>query len=94
MGSDQEKGTWTVRDSVLVLAVMSRGKLVKDMPSHFRIVVANNDLALSTIDDASNPDNEMDPMRLFVADKKAANQSTDPTLASGTPPAGQESRHP
>jgi hypothetical protein len=23
-----------------------------------------------------------------------ANQSTDPTLASGTPPAGQESRHP
>ena len=24
----------------------------------------------------------------------APNQSTDPTLASGTPPAGQESRHP
>jgi hypothetical protein len=25
---------------------------------------------------------------------KVSNQSTDPTLASGTPPAGQESRHP
>jgi hypothetical protein len=29
-----------------------------------------------------------------VRDSQLPNQSTDPTLASGTPPAGQESRHP
>jgi hypothetical protein len=30
----------------------------------------------------------------LVYDDRGPNQSTDPTLASGTPPAGQESRHP
>jgi adenylate cyclase len=33
-------------------------------------------------------------LRLVTLKDGEANQSTDPTLASGTPPAGQESRHP
>jgi hypothetical protein len=35
-----------------------------------------------------------DSQRPFKAVTNVPNQSTDPTLSSGTPPAGQESRHP
>lgn len=33
-------------------------------------------------------------VRALISEKTKTNQSPDPALASGTPPAGQESRHP
>jgi hypothetical protein len=44
--------------------------------------------------DANHAWTEWQRVRLDFGSGKTPNQSTDPTLASGTPPAGQESRHP
>jgi hypothetical protein len=93
MGSEQENGTWSVQNGSVVLSPKTHGDFDKNKPSHFRIVVVNHDLALCVTGKDATSDNETDPANLFLPVKKA-NQSTDPALASGTPPAGQESRHP
>ena len=92
MGSDREKGTWVVRDSCINLTPKTRGSLFKNLPSRFRIVVIDHDLALSVIDESSTPDNETDSMRLFTIEKKKANQhlSTTAQAKSGESQAGGE----
>jgi hypothetical protein len=93
MGSEQASGTWLVKDGSVILSPKKQGDLDRNKPSHFRIVVINHDLALCVIGKEAYSSDDTDPMNLFLPVKKA-NQSTDPTLASGTPPAEQESRHP
>ena len=44
--------------------------------------------------DADHAWTEWQRVRLDFTNADSPNQSTDPTLSSGTPPAGQESRHP
>jgi hypothetical protein len=79
IGSDQEKGTWAVRDSVLVLSPQKRGETRKTWPSQFRILTIDHDLALSVIETETEAQPEDSPMRLFRPKKKKANQTAQTT---------------
>src|ERR1017187_3323614 len=79
VGSDQEKGTWGVRDALLVLSPKKRGELIRNWPSQFRILNVDDDLALSVIEAATEAQPEDSPMRLFRPEKRKANQTADPT---------------
>ena len=70
IGSDQEKGTWTVRDSNLFLSPKMHGKIVKAWPNLFRILTVENDLVLSVVEVATETQPEDSPSRLFRKEKK------------------------
>lgn len=73
IGSDQEDGTWAVRDSLLVLSPQKRGETRKTWPSQFRILSIDHDLALSVIEAETEAQPEDSPIRLFRPEKKKAN---------------------
>ncbi len=85
IGSDQEKGTWAVRDSLLVLSPQKRGESRKTWPSQFRILTVDHDLALSVIETETEVQPEDSPMRLFRPEKKKANQAAQTTPGSCAP---------
>jgi hypothetical protein len=70
VGSDQEKGTWMVRDSNLFLSPKIRGKIVKTWPNLFRILTVEHDLVLSVVEVATEAQPEDSPSRLFRQKKK------------------------
>jgi len=94
IGSDEENGTWTVRDSMLHLSPKKRGKVVTAWPSQFFILSVAHDLALSVVEVATAALPEDSPMRLFLPEKKQANQSPEPTPGSVTPAASASAAPP
>lgn len=74
IGSDEERGSWTVRDSVVVLTPKKRGELIKNWPGQFKIVSIDQDLALSAIESGTEAQPEDSVLRLFRPEKKKAVQ--------------------
>ena len=73
VGSDQEKGAWVVRDSLLILSPQKRGETRKTWPSQFRILTIDHDLALSVVETETEAQPEDSQLRLFRPEKKKAN---------------------
>jgi hypothetical protein len=70
ISSDEEGGTWTVRDATVLLAPKQRGELTRNCPLKFRIVSVDGDLALSAIESDTEALPEEDVQRLFRPEKK------------------------
>jgi hypothetical protein len=83
LGADQERGTWVVRDMVVILKPRNRSAGFENRLTHFESFALENDLALRVQDDDSKSADEDDHSRVFRHQKKKANQASEPTAPIG-----------
>jgi len=84
IGEDEQRGTWEIRDSVLLLTPKKKGEIIKWWPARFRVFVLDGDLALSALDGVVESEPEESAMRVFRPVKKRANQAPEPTTLAVT----------
>ena len=77
VGQDEERGSWAVKDAVVILSPKTKGQVFKTKEARFLVLAHDGDLALRPEDD--------EPERLFLRKKDPANNSPEATLGQRPP---------
>jgi hypothetical protein len=72
LGSEQETGSWLVRDGVVILSPKNRSNEAKKGLTHFLILSPGGDVALRVLDDEIESADDEDAPQIFRQEKKKA----------------------
>ena len=78
VSAEVDGGSWSVRDSAVILAPMRDGDS-KPQLTHFLILAVEGDLALQVQEEGGSSDEEVESRLLFLPEKPEANQPSEPT---------------
>ncbi len=77
VGQDEERGSWAVKDGVVILSPKTKGQVFKTKEARFLVLAHDGDLALRPEED--------EPERLFLREKDPANNSPEATPGQRPP---------